>query len=129
MLAADVLSSDFELNKFDLIGSLSFIPGERAILAIRLKQPQRTDKLRFVPPVTALLNVTLNNTDGTQIVLAMANLPDDRSIWSGILTSAITANLSGGNFIFSLDVLGDGTLIQLGLVQNGLSLIQTGVCC
>lgn len=128
MLIADVISRDFTLNDFEVIGSLSFIPGENTTLAIRLKQSDRPDLLRYIPPSTAVLTIHMNNIDGTQTDLVMTALTDDRSIWSGAITQAMSSVLAGGNITFDLDVLNDGTNIIKGWIQNALSLIVTGVC-
>lgn len=129
MLLGDVLNSDASLNDFDVLGSLSFIQGEQTRLVIRLKQEQRKDKLRFVPPSTALLTITVQESDGTEADLVASVLdPLDRSIWYVDLQESDTELLIGGNILFSLDILGDGTKIIKGLIQNGLSLQITGIC-
>lgn len=129
MLSADILNSDFQLNSFDVIGALSFIAGEETILAMRIKQPQRKDQLRYVATSTAVLTITLTNKDNTTQDIEMDPLTGDYSIWSTTLTAEITAAIAGGNFTFTLDLLGDGTKLLKGFVQNGLSLIVTGSCC
>lgn len=128
MLAASVINSDFTLNAFQVLGALEFIPGEAITLALQLYQPQRSDHLRYVAPSTAMLDIYLPNKDGTILEKAATVLAADKSIWSVDLTALETADLSGGNFTFDLDLLGDGTKILKGFVQNGLSIIITGVC-
>jgi len=125
MLIGQVLSSDAVLNHFDVIETLSFIPGEETTLVLRLLQSQRHDHLRYVADLTATLTVHLANTDGTQLTLAMTPMTGDYSIWSATLTEAQTAELLGGNFTFDLVT---GTKTVKGWVQNGLSMIVTGAC-
>ncbi len=128
MLIADVLSTDTTLNSFDVIGSLQFIPGEETTLFIRLKQPMRKDLLRYVAPDTATLTISLPKKDGTMLEIEAEGLEGDLSIWSSVLEETDTEELIGGNFNFVIDLLGDGTKIIKGWVQNGLNLVTTGDC-
>lgn len=127
MLTADVLSTDATLNNFQVIGSLQFIPGEQTKLFIRLTQPQR-DNLRFIAPSTTDFTFYLPKKDGTMLELSGTSMVDDRSIWSTVLEEADTEELIGGNITFELDLLGDGTQIEKGWVQNALNLLITGAC-
>lgn len=126
MLSAQVLDSEATLNNFEVINSLPFIPGEELALVIRLVQPQRADKLRWVAAAGSTLTVTLPNTDGTSLVVDMASITGDLSMWSTTLTTDQTENLVGGNFTFELSTAG---VITKGYVQNGLNLVITGGGC
>lgn len=128
MLSAKILNPTATLNDFDIIDALVFIPGEQTKLVMRLVQPFRSDELRYIPVDTADLTVYLKNKDGTDLELTMTVFDDDRSIWYSTLTSAQTEELASGNFTFDLDILGDGTQIEKGWVENGLSLQITGAC-
>jgi hypothetical protein len=128
MFTADVISSTVTINDFSPIGTLSFIPGSQTVFAIRLKQSQRADLLRYIPPSTALLTVTFQNLDGTQTTQSMTYMADDRSIWTTTLTSATTALLASGNVVLTLDLLGDGTQIDKGYIQAALTLVITDIC-
>jgi hypothetical protein len=128
MFTAQVISSNVTINDFDVIGTLSFIPGAQIVFAIRLQQIQRPDLLRYIPPSTALLSVTFQNIDGSQLTKTMTSLTDDRSIWTGTLLSTDTANLASGNCVLSLDLLGDGSNIDKGYIQAALTLIITDIC-
>lgn len=129
MLTADVLNPTAVLNDFDVIGSLEFIPGEDTTLVVRLTQPLRKDNLRFVAPLTTIFTFHLPLKDGTVLDKSGTATAQDYSIWSTVLTEDDTADLFSGNFTFDLDLLGDGTKITKGWVQNGLSMIVTGDCC
>lgn len=128
MFSAQVISSSATLNSFDVIGSLPFVPGTQTTFFIRLYQDQRADMLRYVPPSTALLSAIFQNNDATETTVAMTSVMLDTSMWSCSLTSAQTKCLASGNVVLSMDVLGDGTDIQLGFIQNALNLIITGLC-
>jgi hypothetical protein len=125
MLSAQILDSHATVNSFEVIESLNFIPGEETTLVLRLYQPQRRDKLRWVAGATATLTLHIPQADGTELELAATPMVGDFSIWSVLLTEAQTAEFIGGNFTFELV---EGTVTTLGYVQNGLSLINTGVC-
>lgn len=119
VLSAKILNSDATLNSFFEIASLDFVPGSKADLVIRLNDSQRNE--RYVPPSAATLTVTLNNTDGTTLVKSGAILDSgDRSMWKISLSALETVDLLSGNFLFTIDVNGDTTLILKGLVNNGL---------
>jgi hypothetical protein len=127
MLTADVISTDATLNNFDVINSLSFIPGEQTTLFIRLKQ-DRKDGLRYMTPSTTIFTFYLPKKDGTVLESTGTVMTDDRSIWSTTLQEVDTEDLIGGNFTFDVDLLGDGSKILKGWVQNGLILVNTGAC-
>lgn len=122
MLIAKVLNSAASLNNFKEIASLEFVIGEELNLVFRLHDPQFN--LRHVPPATALVNVTFNKTDGTTLEKAASVLDSgDRSMWKVALTELETEEILGGNLLFEVDVLGDGSEIIKGLISNGLSKI------
>lgn len=119
VLGANLLNSDASLNSFFTIGSLDFVPGSGATLVIQLEDLQKD--IRFVPPIAATLSISINQTDGTVVNKAAAVLdPGDRSIWVLQLSSSDTLDILSGNFMFTLDVNGDASLIVQGQVQNGL---------
>lgn len=125
VLGAKILNSDASLNDFFEISSLDFVPGSQADLVIRLTDLQRGQ--RYVAPIGALLSITVNKTDGSTLTKSASPLDAlDRSMWKVTLSSADTTDLLGGNFQFSLDVLGDQTKIISGLVNNGLRSLLLG---
>jgi len=126
MITAKILNSDAILNNFKEIGSLDFVPGAEVTLVIRLQDTQL--ELRHIPPATAIVKAIFNNTDGTTLEKIMAPLTDDRSIRSVILQEAETDLLLGGNFTLEIDVLGDGSKIEKGIVINGIRKIIIGDC-
>lgn len=126
MITAKILNSDAILNNFKEIGSLDFVPGSEVKLVIRLHDSQLD--LRRVPAAAAVVKIFLNDTDGNEIEKTMTPLTDDRSILSVTLEESETETLLGGNFTIEEDVLGDGTQIKKGLVQNGLRRVVIGDC-
>ncbi len=127
MLIAKVLNSDATLNHFHEVGSLEFISGEQLDLVVRLWDTQADQ--RYIPPVTNITTFTLNNSDTSQTNITGAALSDDRSIITVVLSEIQTSTLLGGNVNFSLDILGDGTEIRKGIIQNGLARILDGSEC
>lgn len=124
VLGANVLNSDATLNWFFQISSLDFVPGSAAKLVIQLIDLQKD--LRYVANSAATLTFTLNETDGSTVTKTGTILDSgDRSLWYVNLASSDTQNLLSGNFLFTLDVLGDGTDLISGQVVNGVrSLLQ-----
>lgn len=129
MLLASVLNSDAEINAYDIIGSVDFIPGEAFRLVIQLKQKQRKDQLRYIAPASALLTMNLNKAEGESLAKSATAFTLDRSIWYVDISAAESIDLVGGNITFDLDVLGDATKIVKGFIENGMSLQITGACC
>jgi len=120
MFAAHLLNSDAELNTFFEIQSLEFVPGTQIVLALKLYNVQKN--LRYIPPVTSILKIYMQKTDGTELEKTMAIIDaDDRSMWNVTLTSADTTDLIGGNIRFELDPNGNGSVIEKGLIVNALS--------
>ena len=126
MITAKILNSDATLNNFKEIGSLDFVPGSEVKLVIRLWDTQLD--LRRIPAAAAVVKIFLNKTDGTTLEKTMTPLADDRSIMSTTLDETETEELLGGNFTIEEDVLGDGTQIKKGMVQNGIRRIVIGDC-
>ena len=125
MLLADVLNSEATVNDFDVIKSLSFIPGYQFRLVIRLKQPHHIARLRYVAASGSSLVVTLPQKDGTSLSVAMTAFADDRSVWFADVSAAQAEELIGGNFTFDLT---EGPKTTPGWVENGLALVITGEC-
>ncbi len=126
MLSGQILNSDATTNNFIVTDSKEFIPGEQFTLVIRVVNPE-LDDLRFVQPSASLPKITLTTLDGTDIVIlsgAITVNPDDRSIMTTIIQESVSLNLAGGNFQFELDVIGDGSEILKGIVENGLARID-----
>jgi len=127
MLSGQVLNSDAQLNNFIIIDSKSFIPGEEFVLVFRLYNEELD--LRYVPVTTAAITVSFNKTDGTALEKSSTVLDSgDRSIQKVEISEAESEELLGGNFSFEVDVLNDGTRIEKGFIQTGLSKILTGGC-
>ena len=125
MLIATVINSDATLNKFEEIGTLSFIPGYDFTLAIRLKQPQRKDKLRYVAASGATLVATLQKSDSTTLSVTFTAVTGDSSMWTATVAAADNDLLIGGNFTF---VLTEGVTTTKGFVEQGLEVVITGDC-
>ena len=123
-LRGDVMTEDSSLNSFEFIGSIQFIPGENLVFKFRIIDPE--DELRYIPPATTIVTVTLNTTEG-ELEKTGTMLADDRSMVTVELSQAETDILIGGNIFFELDEEGDGSFIRKGIIANGLSKI-TGAC-
>lgn len=119
MLSGKVLNSGATTNNFVEIGSLEFISGEELTVVIRIHDPELD--LRYIPPTTNITTFTLNKPDGTDLEKTGTMDTDDRSIIRFTLSETETADLLGGNIKYSLDILGDGTQIKKGVVQNALA--------
>lgn len=125
VLGADILNSDASLNSYFKIASLDFVPGGPADLVLQLKDLQKN--LRFVPPVDAVLKITLNQLDGSTVEKTAVILDSgDRSLWKLELDGSDTEELLSGNFRFTLDLNGDESVLIQGLVQNGLRSLLMG---
>ena len=120
MLTAKVLNSTASLNEFKEISGLDFMLGEELTLVFRLYNPQTG--LRHVPPATAIVKLTFNNTDGTLLEKTATEVDSgDRSMQKVTLSEIETESILGGNLSFTVDVLGDTTQIIKGIIYNGLS--------
>ena len=128
MLGATLLNPTATVNDYEVISSLQFIPGEVATLIFQLKQTNRNDQLRYFPEAGSTLSIKIPRKDGDIETIAAAELTGgDRSIWKATLSAAITAEIPGGNFTFTLTEP-TGPVVQEGFVDNGLSLVITGAC-
>lgn len=126
MLRGRVLDEEATLNSYELIGSLDIIPGSAFTLNFQTYQPQNKDKLRYFAEDAATMVAHLPKSDGTTLDVTMTNIGDDRSLWTGDVSSADSEDLIGGNFTFTLT---EGAEDTLGIVELGLSVILTGSCC
>lgn len=129
MLSGQILNSDAQLNNFIVLGSKEFIPGSQFRLYIRIINEDLD--LRYIPANTATRSITFNNLDGTTLVKSNADitvLSDDRSIMYVDIEESESENLAGGNFSFALDILGDGTQIEKGIVRNAIARVIEGEC-
>jgi len=129
MFSAEILNSDATLNNFIVLGGKDFIPGGQLNLVLRIINTELN--IRYVPPVTAILTFTFNALDGSTFTKTGADITqfaDDRSIVSMVLEESETEELQDGNITFEIDLLGDGTEIQKGVIQNALARIITGDC-
>lgn len=124
MLTAKILNSSASLNEFRYLNTVEFVPGGEVRFAFRLWDLQLNE--RHVPPTTAIVTLTFNDTDGNEIdKIATVINAGDISMMYVDLTSAETAILLGGNITFEVDVLGDATKIEKGLIQTALSKVLT----
>lgn len=127
MLTAQILNSDATLNNFIVTDSKGFIPGEQFDLVVRLRNSELD--LRYTPPLTAIITFTFDNTDGTTLEKISAPVDSlDISMQKTTIQEAESENIVGGNFSFKIDVLGDGTQIKKGIVENGLAKFIDGNC-
>lgn len=124
MLSAQILNSDATLNNFIVLDTKNFIPGEQFTLFVRIIDIEKSD-LRYIPAATVIATFTFNKNDGTTFTKVspadVTILADDRSMMSMVIEESESIDLAGGNFSFQLDLLGDGTQILRGQVQNGLA--------
>ncbi len=121
-LIAKIINSDWTLNSWKVIGTLDFQPGETSKLVMRLFD--NAEDLRYIPLSTTIMTVTFNTTTGTLDRVATLNA-DDRSFAEIQFTAAEMSTLIGGNAIFTLDEVGDGSVINKGIARNALSKIDT----
>lgn len=129
MIQGQILNSQATLNNFKVIGAKEFIPGSQFTVFLRLFDTET--ELRYIPANTATKSIILTNLDGTETTILNANittLADDRSIMSFIIEESVSTNLAGGNFRFEIDVAGDSSIIEKGVVLNGLSRVIEGAC-
>lgn len=127
MLNGQILNSDATLNNFIVTDSKGFIPGEQFDLVIRLRNSELD--LRYVPAITAIITFTFSQS--TNVDLVKTSVPvdsGDRSMQKMTIEESESELLIGGNFSFKVDVLGDGTEIKKGIVENGISRFIDGNC-
>lgn len=130
MLSGKILNSDAQLNNFIEIGSKQFIPGSQVKLVFRLTNTE-LDDLRYIPGSASTIKLTFNKLDGSTLEKTNADITkftDDRSIMSVVLEESETEELQDGSFSFELDLLGDGTQIEKGVISNALSRVIDGAC-
>jgi hypothetical protein len=123
MLEVRTISSDYTLNSFEEIGEKSFIPGTYTKIAMRLYHTEKD--LRFIPPVGAIVSVSLLKTANPYLQKVADIETSDRSIISVELSGAETEDLLGGNIVISVDLLGNGTKIEKGWAFSALRKIIT----
>lgn len=129
MISAQLLNPDAQLNEWTEQSSIQYVPGENLRVVVQILK--QIEGIRFIPPITATLTATFTNADETQLIKTMTVLDEgDRSIWYVDLSQEETTNIASGNFLLKLDMLGDGTLIYLTSIQNGLQRFNlSGDCC
>lgn len=126
MLSAVIINEDAELNWFFEIGSADFVPGSTVKLCLQLINEEK--ELRYIPPETAELTLKFLKTDGSELEKAATLIDaDDRSLWTVSLTAEESLEIVGGNVLLSLDILGDGTEIKLGVIENAIR--RTSLTC
>lgn len=124
MLLAYPINSDASLNSFRTIEDQEFVPGENRTLCWQLWNSE--SDMRYVLPSTAVITMTFYNVNGTSFTKTASFIDaGDRSLISVALLPADTTNLVSGNIQFSVDVLGNGTNIMMGVVYNGLRRLDT----
>jgi hypothetical protein len=122
MIRGKMINAAASLNNYQHIGSVEYMLGDAFVLNFQLWDPEL--KIRFVPPATAIVKVTLNNQDSTTNVKTATFIdPLDLSLNSIAITAADSAQLLDGNLNFSVDLLGDGTKIVNGLIFAALQQI------
>ena len=127
MLSGQILNSDASLNNFIITDTKEFIPGEQFDLVVRLLNPELD--LRYVPPTTAIITFTFNKTDLTTFTKVSAPVDVlDRSMQKMTIQESESTDLLSGNISFSVDVLGDGSVIKKGIIENGLAKFIDGDC-
>lgn len=120
MLTAKTLNSSATLNNFKYLSTVNFVPDNKIVFNFRIFDEDVNE--RYVPPATAIVKVTLNNIDGTTLVLTAAAIDSgDRSMQTVTITQAQSLEILGGNVVFTVDMLGDGTDIAKGVIYSGLS--------
>lgn len=122
-LTAKILNPEASLNFWLVLNSIDLIPGTQVDVVLRLFNPDMQD--RYVPPATTIMTVEFMKADGTTLTKTLSLNADDRSIASVTLEEADTADLIGGNLLFTLDLLGDGSKLMKGVISNGLRIIDT----
>lgn len=126
LLTAKVINPDASLNNFTYYSSAKFIPNSTFTFAVQLFDADK--KMRYIPPSTAVITFTFNNSDFTTFTQAATFIdPGDRSLLLVSLSSTQTALLVGGNLTFVVDVLGNGTDLINGVSYNTLSYIDTTI--
>lgn len=122
-----ILNSDAELNSYKEIGSLDFMPGSDIKLVMMLFNSQ--EGLRYVPGEAAIITLFIpSNTSDLEKTATFLD-SGDRSLIYVDLSQAETEDLTGGNLTFSVDELGDGSIIHRGYASLALRRITAGEPC
>ncbi len=127
VLQAKLINSEAALNNFMFIQEAEFVPGGELTVAMALWNSEL--KIRYVPAATAVVKFTFPTTNASIEKTATLITADDRSLVKVAFTAEETEDLTGGNFTFEVDVLGNGTQIIKGYVNQGLSRITAGGSC
>lgn len=127
MLTAQILNSQATLNNYIELGSLSFVPGEKVTLVVKMINDQLGIRYVEANPA-ATVKFIFNKSNNETEEVSGTFMTDDRSIVSAELSSAVTADILGGNFTMEIDVLGDGTDIKKVFVERGLTRNLLGAC-
>lgn len=128
MLKAKLLNSDAELNDYEHISAVEFVPGENLTIAFQIFHSQK--ELRHVLPIAATVSLTFKDSDGEDIDVAAAVInADDRSMWSVDLSQAETATLAGQSIEGEVDYEGDASVIYKFVIQNGVIRINLDGDC
>lgn len=117
MIDIQLLNSDAQLNNYQSLSGISYIPGSDLTIVAQLRLSQLG--IRYIPPVGVMVEFTFKTRSGTDLVLPAVELdPMDRSIYKLVLTPAQTIEIVGSNFVVTVT---DGTAISKGLAQNVLA--------
>lgn len=127
MITANVLNTAATLNSFKVINAVDFYPTSPLKLVLQIENTE--EGIRFIPPNTAIVSMLVSQTDASDLAIVGTPFTDDRSIVTFQLTGNQTENLIGGNILLQIDMLGDGTDILVGLVQNVLQKLALSCGC
>lgn len=124
MLIAKILNSSATVNQFKYLDTVQFIGGSNFRFAFRLFDPQL--KERYIPGSAAIVKLTFNKCDGTELEKTSTVLDSgDRSMRYIDFSQAETEELLGGNAKLLADLLGDATQIEEGVIESALSRVTT----
>ena len=116
MLDIKLLNSDAQLNNFQVLGSLAYVPGENFRVVVRLFLSQLD--IRYIPDAGATYEFTFKTKSGTDLVIAATELDAlDRSILYVDLTTTQTMDIIGSNFTVTVT---EGSDVKKGVAQNVL---------
>lgn len=121
MIIANLLNPNASLNSFKIINSVEYVPGAPLTLIMQLFDD--VEQLRYIPPTTARVSAVFNNVDNTTLSVLGTAFAQDGSMLTFSLSAAQTTNLFGGNILIQVDMQGDGTNVQQGIVQNVLGTV------
>lgn len=127
MIIGKILNENATTNNYKFIESQEFLPGFAFTCTFQIFDDQMG--LRYIPPVTNVVTIILNKTDGTQLEIVGTHNVDDRSMVTFEVTALQASTIYSGNFTFELDLLGNGTSVKAGIVERGLRKITNlGEC-